>query len=1042
MKTSKFFFSTLIAAAAMTATAYAADEAETILINFASQDNGKGDASWGVWNEITKVNASGEVAEDNVALLNSEGESTSATLSYVANNTWGDDVTGILKGYLDDGNGRGVAISVTTSFLVADVTIYCSTDSNNKKFTAKEVNGVYYTYSSSDSMTIVGDDAWGATGSSSIVDGVNALNVSGVNTSGGSISIYSPGTSSGDRGCVAALKIVEASKKYDYTLAAENDLTWTSSSLAGDLWNNASQENRWSYANIALSGDATISVVENIDAIAISVTESGKLVFCGDASINMVAVGSFLPKISLAQDVSLEVQNAINFSGGGWISGAVSTSGEGVLNVSGGILTLEAWTSVPNVSVSQEGTLNVGDVSSSKADLTSVLGAGTVAFNAAPTDHSAGIKLGDGFTGTVRISGNVNLPLNTELGGAARVILDNAYLWTGEEATYGQDFDVVGSVTNIGQEGVNKQRGPSGNITYTGSFTLLENASFAFEQGKTRFKGNFTGKSGSRLYVVGGTNIEFLGEANIDALTLGDSTLSADLSTEVYVASLVIGYGDGVQTAQLSGKWVVSGSLTQTGTDNGEKLLLGEASTLVINDYLGAHTDAYNGLAQTDITLGKNATLSAKSITHTDGLTLRLNEGASVSTERMCLTAAWAGAKVHSILAQEGTSDAKLIAEAIVIGSNRTNEGNNSTTLKVENVRLEIGAGGIAIGGNGEAPKTMSLKNATLGVRDKVDAWSSFVDTTLEGTSNVDVEERKSITLSGVLSDGVASGTLSKVGAGTLVLSGNNSYSGGTTISAGTLVANHENALGKGGVSVANQAYLALGTDVTIHGNLSGEGTVILAEEVKNAVLTLNSNSDQRFDGGFSNGKDQTLNNGYSIGLIKAGTGELALTGSSYFGGGNVSVNAGTLYAANPGSLSGANVSVATGAKLKVSPDRMGVYASSVELAEGAQLLVDLAYLTSPVNVDESTEIAVNVIVASSIKFGDYTLEAGESITLPDGYVKFENAEAFTEYAKVWSYNKGVLSLTLAIPEPSLFGVLAGLGALALVGTRRRRKKA
>ena len=576
----------------------------------------------------------------------------------------------------------------------------------------------------------------------------------------------------------------------------------------------------------------------------------------------------------------------------------------------------------------------------------------------------------------------------------AMLSLARDFTWSGGESGNWGDASWTGE--SVGGLEV----GSFSNVTFNSSVTLTVDEAV---------RANF-------VTVAAGATLKLDGEGAISANSLNSSGV-ASVNIDATLGKVIVNSGASVN---ISGTTAITGRAEVSGVLN---VLAGGALTssgLVIDSKASVNI---SGLAEVTGNADFDGTLN---VLAGGVLTLSGHDalGYANGLDAGILTAKGS--------ASSGLSDAKI---AKIVIADVTNNAATSLTLSKE---IQLKGNAELASSGGSTFNTFNGKISAEGINNIVSS-----DFQLRRAFTIDVAEKGQLSLTGRISKhGDGNDGFTKAGSGTLTISGDNTYDCTTTVSAGTLVANHENALGKGGVSVANQAYLALGTDVTIQGNLSGEGTVILAEGVKNAVLTLNSNSDQRFDGGFSNGKDSTLSNGYSIGLIKAGTGELALTGSSYFGGGNVSVNAGTLYAAKPGSLSGANVSVAAGAKLKVSPDWMGVYAGSVEFAEGAQLLVDLAYLTSPVNVDESTEIAVNVIVASSIKFGDYTLEAGESITLPDGYVTFANAGAFTEYAKIWSYSNNVLSLTLAIPEPSLFGVLSGLGALALVGTRRRRKKA
>ncbi len=135
------------------------------------------------------------------------------------------------------------------------------------------------------------------------------------------------------------------------------------------------------------------------------------------------------------------------------------------------------------------------------------------------------------------------------------------------------------------------------------------------------------------------------------------------------------------------------------------------------------------------------------------------------------------------------------------------------------------------------------------------------------------------------------SGSLTKSGTGMLTLSGTNSYSGGTTVSAGTLQMGAALAL-SGNLAVGSGGLLDLnGNSPTVAG-LSGAGTVGNNAASSSSTFTVGaSNATSTFSGVIQNGSGQ-------VGLTKTGTGNLTLNGAntfSYSYGGPTTVLAGTL---------------------------------------------------------------------------------------------------------------------------------------------------
>ena len=186
-----------------------------------------------------------------------------AKMTWSASGRYQDGVSSpsMLCGYLDDNSSIKPVITVSgVPYETYDVIIYCSTDSQNFKFSAKKVNGKLYTWDSGNNTTIETADeraSWGVSRTTTPVLGTNALRVNGLagalTIEGG---IYSNDSTLKSRGCIAAIQIMSAgtsSGDSEFVIDATDGLEISDATIKDRI--------RSSYGNVRIDGDGENGVV-------------------------------------------------------------------------------------------------------------------------------------------------------------------------------------------------------------------------------------------------------------------------------------------------------------------------------------------------------------------------------------------------------------------------------------------------------------------------------------------------------------------------------------------------------------------------------------------------------------------------------------------------------------------------------------------------------------------------------------------------------------------------------------------------------------
>jgi filamentous hemagglutinin family protein len=641
--------------------------------------------------------------------------------------------------------------------------------------------------------------------------------------------------------------------------------------------------------------------------------------------------------------------NSINIT---TTNSGTSGAGTGNINVAADL----SWSSNKVLTLTAAG----GISGSGNIDMTGAAGTGVV-FKQEGNSTYAGSISGSNATFTKQGAGNLTLTgtsntyagLTTMSAGTLTAGVANAF-GTGNITVSGGtlnlgDFSQTSGVVSIPNSGL------GGTITST-SNGLLVGSTFNFTNASrtTTISANLAGSG--RITNTGSTLILTGNLANTGGITVNGGT--------------TIQIGDGVNSGSfdVTGNFVVGGTLAFNRPTN---------TTVPTNSLSASGTIA-------NLFYGTVLDLSATTHTGTMIFSPSVNMTAATPTVASIRLPNSLTEKTLDVLT---TGFQSSFTPLPVITWAGTPTG--SPTLKLNGVTVTSGAdavGGKLTKNSGDlsiGPGAL-WSFTTAGSTRYYTVTSDATDTTLSGTSSINVAQGVSATQSGAISDTVGAVVgLTVRGGGTLTLSGNNSnFSGLTTVSAGTLKAGSSTAFGTGAISVTSGASLDLnGQAITGAGNLTLNGT-----GVNNSGALMNSGAAATYSGPVLLG---------SSSRIVGGTGTIALTNTSQIlgagrnltlggaAGGSfaatISTSAGTVTKEDGGTwvLSGSNTYTGgtnVNAGTLQTENSSALSSGPVAVAAGATLAYNVAATMSPTNTFSGAGTIANVAYGRTLDLSGATL--------------------------------------------------------------------
>jgi fibronectin-binding autotransporter adhesin len=713
--------------------------------------------------------------------------------------------------------------------------------------------------------------------------------------------------------------------------------TWTGATSAhwntSDAnWNTTAPGTLYVEGDAVVFGDGASNTSITVDAVGANGGVSPKSVLFTALNTNYSFSGGPIGgvgAVTLAGSANVTFTSSNSYTGGTTISGGMLTisndnqTGTGNITLAGGTLqSAGAVTSTKNLLLTAS-TSSIFDTDGNSSTYNAITGAGNLEVmdstgNGGNLTSTAAVGQVSGTAGTLKIDPNANFTIAGST-----------------NSTF------YGSITNNGNLNISG----GGKITFDG-ISLSGNGNIQVQgtAGATIESDNGSLAAGQSTTIS--NNIVFNVPGNIGATSGNSLTLTGSISGAngvTFETSANSGAGLVVlqATSGYSGSTLINNSsngIVRLGISNalpiGTALTFGSGSASVGSLDLAGYNQQLASLASN--TTNSNA----------GGVT---NAGSSTSIFTLSGTAitTFAGVIGTSSAVTGSTNNIALVLPSTNTGTLVLTGGSTYTG------GTTISGGTIEVGASNALPKAGAVTLAsTSGVLLDLDGNNQTVSELNGGGSGANVALGKGIFVvgdatnqefDGIIEDsGGASnttgGSLVKVGAGTLYLTAVNTYTGGTTVSTGTLKINSASSLGaSGGVA-------------TIKSN----GTLEAAANIntsRNFVVT-GSNATIQVDPTFT--YDITGSIGSTGSLTKTGLGTLQLQGALSYSGGTTNVNGGTLLLGSSNQLP----------------------AGAVALANASGALLDFDATSQAV-----TELSGGGSTAGNVSLGGGTLTLGDGTT-------------------------------------------------------------